>query len=235
MGLGACLMSFAAGALTILSPCVLPLVPVAIASALQQHRLGPVALAAGLAASSWAVGLLFASLGLAIDRDVVRIVAAALLVAFGAALLSGRLQAGLARVTGPLVGRAAGLLARFTPAGWHGQLVVGLLLGAVWIPCAGPTLGAAITLAAAGTNLLAATTVIAAFSLGVTVPVLLLAYGSREVLRRRAWRVARVVRPLTASALILIGLLTLSGGDRALESRLVQAMPAWLVDLATLF
>lgn len=228
-------MSFAAGTLTVLSPCVLPLVPLAIASALQHHRLGPVALAVGLAVSSWGVGLVFASLGLAVDRDVIRILAAALLMVFGAALLSERLQAGLAHVTGPLAGRAAAALARLTSAGWRGQLVVGLLLGAMWIPCAGPTLGAAITLAAAGRNVVGAAVIIAAFSLGVTVPLLLLAYGSREVFGRRARTVARVARPVTAAALILVGALTLSGGDRALETRLVEAMPAWLIDLATLF
>ncbi|MGH7388655.1 MAG: cytochrome c biogenesis CcdA family protein [Candidatus Rokuibacteriota bacterium] len=228
-------MSFVAGALTVLSPCVLPLVPLAVTSALQHHPFGPVALVMGLAAASWTVGLLFATLGLAIDRDVVRLAAAALLVVFGAALLSKRPETGLAHVTSPLAGRAAGWLARIAPAGWHGQLVVGLLLGAMWIPCAGPTLGAAITLAATGTNLAGVATVMAAFSLGITVPLLALAYGSRGVFGRRARDVARIARPVTAAALVAVGLLTLSGSDRALETRLVAAMPAWLVDLVTLF
>ncbi len=235
MELGASLMSFAAGVLTVLSPCVLPLVPIAVASALQRHRLGPVALALGLAASSWAVGLLFATLGLALERDVLRVVVATLLVLFGAAPLSARLESRLARLAGPLVARAAAGLARLTPSGWHGQVVVGVLLGALWIPCAGPTLGAAIVLAAAGTDLPAAAVVMGAFSLGATVPLLALAYGTRGVLVRRAPGVARIGRPAVAAALIVVGLLALSGGDRAIEARLVQAMPLWLVDLATLF
>lgn len=235
MGIGACLMSFAAGALTVASPCVLPLVPLAAASALQQHRLGPVALALGLAASSWGAGLLVAAFGLALERDVVRLVAAVLLVLFGAALLSVRLEAGLNRLTSPLAGRAAAWLGRLTPAGWSGQLLVGALLGVMWIPCAGPTLGAAITLAAGGTNLSGAAVVIAAFSVGVTVPLLALAYGSREILVRHARGVSRIARPATAATLIVVGLGTLSGADRALEAGLVDAMPAWLVDLATLF
>jgi len=232
---GACLMAFAAGTLTVLSPCVLPLVPVAVASALQQHRLGPLALAAGLAGSSWAVGLFVAALGLALDRDVVRIAAAGLLVVFGAALLSRRLEAGLGRLAGPLASGAAARLARLAPAGWHGQLTVGVLMGAMWIPCAGPTLGAAITLAAAGTNLAGAAAVIGAFSVGVTVPMLLVAYTSRGVLAGRTAAFTRLARPVAAATLVLVGLLALSGADRVIEARLVDAMPGWLVDLAVLF
>ena len=74
-------LSFAAGALSTLSPCVLPLLPIVLASAASEHRLAPAALAAGLALSFTAIGLFVATLGFAIgvDGEVFRIIGALLL------------------------------------------------------------------------------------------------------------------------------------------------------------
>jgi cytochrome c-type biogenesis protein len=231
----ACALSFSAGALTVLSPCVLPLALIAMTSSLQRHRFGPVALAAGLAVSSTILGLLFAMLGFAVDRDLVRLVAAVLLVVLGLVLLSWRAQGSFARLLAPVTEGAARLLARTPRSGVVGQFLVGTLLGAIWSPCAGPTLAAAITLAAQRTSVPSAALVIAAFSLGAAVPLVALAYASRETLGRRAESIARIARPLTGVALVVVGVLTLSGGDRLIETRLVDVMPGWLMDLTTRF
>lgn len=231
----ACALSFTAGALTVLSPCVLPLALIAMTSALQRHRLGPVALAAGLAVSSTVLGLLFAMLGFAIDRDVVRLAAAVILVVVGLVLVSLRAQGAFARLLAPITEGAGRLLARTPRGGVAGQFLVGALLGAIWSPCAGPTLAAAITLAAQRASVPSAAAVIATFSLGAAVPLVALAYASRETLGRRAESVARIARPLTGVALVVVGVLTLSGGDRVIETRLVDVMPGWLMDLTTRF
>ena len=235
MGLGACVLGFAAGVLTALSPCVLPLLAVTVASAFQRHRLGPLALAAGLALSATVLGLIFALLGLALDRDLVRLAAAGLLVLVGAILLSVKLQSTFTRLAAPVAAGATTLLNRAAPSGWQGQFVVGALLGGVWSPCAGPTLAAAIGLAAQRTNLLGATAVIAAFSLGAALPLVVIAYGSRELFTRRIADFGRVARPLTAAMLIAVGVLTLSGGDRMIETKLVDLMPNWLIALTSRF
>ena len=231
----ACALSFTAGALTVLSPCVLPLALIAMTSALQRHRFGPVALAAGLAVSSTVLGLLFAMLGFAIDRDVVRLAAAVILVVLGLVLVSLRAQGAFARLLAPITEGAGRLLARTPRGGVLGQFLVGALLGAIWSPCAGPTLAAAITLAAQRASVPSAAAVIATFSLGAAVPLVALAYASRETLGRRAESVARIARPLTGVALVVVGVLTLSGGDRVIETRLVDVMPGWLMDLTTRF
>jgi cytochrome c biogenesis protein CcdA len=231
----ACALSFTAGALTVLSPCVLPLALIAMTSALQRHRFGPVALAAGLAVSSTVLGLLFALLGFAIDRDLVRLAAAVILVVLGLVLVSLRAQGAFARLLAPITEGAGRLLARTPRGGVLGQFLVGALLGAIWSPCAGPTLAAAITLAAQRASVPSAAAVIATFSLGAAVPLVALAYASRETLGRRAESVARIARPLTGVALVVVGVLTLSGGDRVIETRLVDVMPGWLMDLTTRF
>ena len=235
--MGACLVGFAAGALSALSPCVLPLLPVVLAGAIQRHRLGPLCLAAGLAVSATAVGFAVATLGFALDRDLVRLVAGALLVAFGLVLLVGRLDAAYTRAATPLASGAARLMARLGPRGLAGEFAMGALLGALWTPCGGPTLGSAISLAAQRRSLGAAAAVMAAYSAGAVVPVLLLAYGSRRLLARpgRLAALSRVGKPAVGAALVLLGALSVSGADKTLEARLLDHMPAWLVDLATRF
>src|SRR5262249_47775494 len=233
--MGACLLGFAAGALGTLSPCVLPLLPLVVAGAIERHRLGPVVLAAGLAVSATALGFAVALLGFTLDRDLVRLVAGALLVLVGVMLLIGRLDIAVARATTPIAGRAAALLARLGPRGLAGPLVVGALLGALWTRCGGPTLGGAIGLAAQRRSLGAAAAVMAAYSIGAVAPVLLLAYGSRRLLTRpdRLARITRVGKPAVGAVLVLLGVLSVTGGDKIVESRLLDVMPAWLVDLTT--
>jgi cytochrome c-type biogenesis protein len=233
--MAACLLGFAAGALGTLSPCVLPLLPLVIAGAVERHRLGPLVLATGLAVSATVVGFAVALLGFTLDRDLVRVVAGTLLVVVGAVLLIARLDVALARATTPIATRAATLLARLGPRGLAGQLVVGVLLGALWTPCGGPTLGGAIGLAAQRRSLGAAAAVMAAYSLGAVVPVLLLAYGSRRFVARgeRLARLSRLGKPAVGALLVLFGVLSVTGGDKALETRLLDLMPAWLVELTT--
>ncbi len=235
--MGACVLGFAAGALSAFSPCVLPLLPLVLAGAVERHRLGPLVLAAGLAASATVVGFAVALLGFALDRDLVRVLAGGLLVLVGLVLLIARLDAAVARAAAPIAAGAAALLARLGPGGLAGQFVVGALLGALWTPCGGPTLGAAIGLAAQRRSLGAAAAVMAAYSLGAVVPVLLLAYGSRRLAARpdRLALVARLGKPAVGVALVLLGMLSVTGGDKVLETRVLDAMPAWLVDLTTRF
>jgi cytochrome c biogenesis protein CcdA len=235
--MGVSLLGFAAGALGSLSPCVLPLLPVVLAGAVARHRAGPLVLAGGLAVSATAVGFAVALLGFGLDREVVRPAAGVLLVLFGLVLLVGRLDVAVARVTAPIAAGAASLLARLGPQGLAGQFVVGALLGALWTPCGGPTLGGAISLAARRDSLGAAAAVMAAYSLGAVVPVLALAYGSRRVLIRpdRLAVASRLGKPAVGAALVLLGVLGVTGADYALEARVLDAMPAWLIDLTTRF
>ena len=216
---------------------MLPLLPVALAGALARHRLGAVSLAGGLAVSATAFGFLFAFLGMAIDRDLVRLIAAALLIVFGGIMLSARLDLAFAQATTAISNRSAQLLAHFTPRGLGGQFVVGALLGVLWTPCSGPALGSAVTLAAQRESLGASIAVMAAYSLGAALPLLVLAYGSRRALlgADRLAAISRVGKPAIGTALVVLGLLTLMGADKVVETRLVDHLPGWLAELTTRF
>jgi cytochrome c biogenesis protein CcdA len=115
-------------------------------------------------------------------------------------------------------------------------VVLGALLGAVWTPCTGPTLAAAITLAAQSESLPRAGLVMLAFSLGAVAPVLVLAYGSRHAALRRGMSLsglAALGKPTLGLLLLLVGGLALTGADKAIEAWMVDRMPDWLLRLTT--
>lgn len=236
-GIGLALL---AGLLSTLSPCVLPLVPIVVAAALGEHRLGPVALAAGLALSFVAIGLLVATLGFAagLDQDLFRSIAAVLLILVGGALLMPRLQLQFATAAGPIGNWAQAHAGGFSTRGLGGQFAVGLMLGAVWSPCVGPTLGAASVLAARAENLTGVALTMLAFGLGAALPLLAIGMMSREALahwRSRLLAAGSGGKILMGVMLVAIGVLILTGLDKRIETALVEASPAWLTQLTTRF
>jgi cytochrome c-type biogenesis protein len=236
-------VAYAAGVLSTLSPCVLPLLPILVATALAEHRHGPLALALGLTLSFASVGLFVATLGLAIglDAQALRQVAAVGLLVFGALLLWPRLQLGFERATAGLGHGGDAALARLRSlhvTGWPGQFVIGALLGLIWTPCVGPTLGAATMLAAQRTQLGGVTLVLLVFGLGASTPLVLLGRLSAPALRR--WR-ERLLgaggngRHLLALLMLTLATLVITGWDKQLEAWLLRELPAWLSELATRF
>jgi len=230
-------LGYLAGALSTLSPCVLPLLPILIATATTQHRHGPLALAAGLALSFAVVGLFIATIGVAIgvDQGVLRIVAALLLVLFGIAMLLPPLQRWFQRLAARTTS-GEGRLANLSGRGWVGQLAVGLVLGIVWSPCVGPTLGATSALAAQGSHLPQVALLMLLFGLGAATPLVLVGGASRELLAR--WRgrlmiAGRRGQWLLGAVFIAIGVAIFGGTDKRIEAWALEHSPDWLTRLTT--
>jgi cytochrome c biogenesis protein CcdA len=237
VGIGLALL---AGLLSTLSPCVLPLIPIVIGTALGEHRFGPVALAAGLALSFVVIGLFIATVGFAagLDQELFRSIAAILLILVGGALLMPRLQVQLAAAAGPIGNWAQERAGSFSTRGLGGQFAVGLMLGAVWSPCVGPTLGAASVLAARAENLPAVALTMFAFGIGAALPLLAIGMMSREVLAR--WRSRLLAagsggKTVMGIILVAIGAMILTSLDKTFETTLVAASPQWLTDITTRF
>jgi cytochrome c biogenesis protein CcdA len=231
-------LGYAAGALSTLSPCVLPLLPMVLFAAVERHALGPVALAAGLSMSFAGVGIALATAGFSIGLDgaSLRLLVAALIFAMGLVLLVPRLQGAVAMIAAPVASGGQTLLDRVQPSGLGGQFVLGALLGAIWSPCSGPTLGAAIGLAAQGDSLPRAALIMATFGLGAATPILGLSYGSRRaVLARRDGlaRLSALAKPVLGVTFLGLGAFVLTGLDKLVETSLTVAMPAWLVRMTT--
>lgn len=233
-------LALLAGILSTLSPCVLPLLPIVLGTAASEHRLGPVALAAGLAISFTAIGLFVATIGFAagVDTGTFRLVSAILLIGIGVVLLVPRLQEQFALAAAPVGNWAGSYADTFTPTSLAGQFGLGLLLGAVWSPCVGPTLGAASLLAAKGADLGQVTLTMLAFGMGAALPLMLLGLLSREALMRwrgRLLETGKTGKTLLGLLLVGIGLLVATNLDKRIETILVDASPAWLTELTTRF
>lgn len=233
-------LAFLAGVLSILSPCVLPLLPMILGAAVSEHRWGPAALAVGLALSFSLLGLFIALFGFALglNADVFRYGAALLMIAIGAVLIVPRFQARFALAAGPVSNWTENRFGGFSTGGLSGQFGVGLLLGAVWSPCVGPTLGAASILASRGENLGAVALTMLTFGVGAGLPLLLLGFLSRGVLLRwrdRLMQGGKAAKIAMGALLALVGLAILTGFDKSAETWLNRVAPAWLVDLTTKF
>jgi len=233
-------LAFLAGLLSALSPCVLPLVPIVIGTALNENRYGPLALALGVSVSYVAIGLFVATVGFAIglDQDVFRLVGAALLILVGGVLLLPRLQLQFAAAAGPIGNWAQEHAGGFSRHGIGGQFAIGVMLGIVWSPCVGPTLGAASVLAARAQNLPVVALTMFAFGIGAALPLIAIGLGSREALsrwRNRLLAAGGVGKLLMGGTLVVLGLFIITGLDRRVEALLVDASPAWLTALTTHF
>ena len=117
----------------------------------------------------------------------------------------------------------------------RGQFAGGLLLGAVWSPCIGPTLGGAIALASQGESLGLATLIMVAFALGVSTLIIGLGYGTRAWLMRnraRMQKIAVAARPIMGAVFIAVGLALFFNLHHMVDAWLLGVLPAWLVDFS---
>lgn len=234
------IFAFIAGVLSLLSPCVLPLLPVVLGTAVSEHRWGPAALAAGLAISFVVIGLFVATIGFGIGADAAlfRQIAAVLLIAAGLVLMVPKFQMAVAGAASPISTWTDNYFGGFSTSGLSGQFALGLLLGAVWSPCVGPTLGAASVLASQGKDLTQVALVMTSFGIGAALPLLFLGLLSRQTLL--AWRsklmsAGHAGKMLLGVLLLIVGVAILTGFDKQIEAALVAASPEWLTELTTRF
>lgn len=229
-----------AGALSILSPCVLPLVPVLVAAAVNAHRWGAMALGIGLALSFTIVGIFLATLGasLGLDPETFRTAGAVILALFGLILLVTKLQDLFAHATSALSNSGNQLLAHMTFDGLTGQFLVGILLGVVWSPCVGPTLGAATTLASQGKNLREIGLLMLIFGIGTAAPLIFLGSLSRASMmkiRGGLLSAGRYGKQLFGLVMLVLGVLIATGVDKSLEVWILDRSPDWLTAVTTRF
>ena len=231
------ILGYFAGLLTLINPCVLPVLPIVLASSLQQDRRAPLALAAGMSVTFVVLGLGVAAAGpaLGLTEDTVARASALLMIGFGLVLLMPALGGRFALATAGVAAQADAHMDAVTRAGLPGQLLGGALLGAVWSPCIGPTLGAAISLAAQGEDLAWAGAIMAAFAAGVSTLILGIAYGARSALARRQALLRQIAtrsKPVMGVAFVLIGTALWFRLNHTIDAWLLDRLPPWLVDLS---
>ena len=209
-GISSILLAVGAGLASVMSPCVLPVVPIIMAGAERNDRVRPLILVAGLSLSFMVMGAvssLFGALLVGRTRYIelagsVVIIALGLMVIFDASIFK--------RIT---------LLSRLKVQGegrW-GALLLGMALGLVWVPCVGPFLSTILTMVGTSGRLATGIILLGFYSLGLALPMLLLAYSS-QVLQNRIKSLAqhdRVFRYLSGGVMVAFGLYAVVSGNFA--------------------
>ena len=239
-GLGSYGFGFLAGLLSTLSPCVLPIIPILLGSAANAHPRAPLALAGGLALSYAIIGtaLAWAGSALGLDTSIFRDIGVAVLGFLGLVLMSESLQQRFAGATSGIGDAGNNLILRMRLDGLWGQFAIGLVLGVVWSPCVGPTLGAAVVLASQGSQLPQVALLMGIFGLGAAAPVVALGYVSRGAMRKmrgKLMHAGKTGKMILGAIMVALSVLILTGFDKPIETWLVEHSPAWLTQLTTRF
>ncbi|MFC7299524.1 cytochrome c biogenesis CcdA family protein [Herminiimonas aquatilis] len=179
-------LALLAGVLTIASPCVLPILPIVLGSTLQRiNRTRPLFIVAGFVLTFAALGMLLASASrhVVIAHETLRLTGIVMLMLTGLLMLWRQpYEWAMTRVGGLLnrVGPAAGT----SDHGNLGGFLLGMSLGAVWTPCAGPVLASILVLVAKAQDIGWSATLLILYAIGAGIPMLIIAYGGQFITTR---------------------------------------------------
>jgi len=227
-------ISFAAGILSFLSPCVLPLVPgyISLISGVSIDRLkegtssrravilNSLAFNAGLSVIFLVLGTTAGLVGAAITSNPwIRIIGGIVIIAFGLQLI------GLLKITA--LYKDTRFFSDEKPRGMLGSAALGMAFAAGWTPCIGPILGGIIGLAATSGGWRSGLVLSAFYSAGLAVPFLLTGLGINKFLGfyGRFRKHLHKVEVVSGIVLILVGLLVMTGQSTLLAS---SRFMAWL-------
>jgi cytochrome c-type biogenesis protein len=222
--------AFLAGLVTIAGPCILPLLPIILGtSTVRSHPSRPLFIILGFVLSFSFFAILLSVFGsrLGISPDAFRTIAAVIIGLFGLMLLVPKLQQAAVGFIQPLVSR--GPKTDLTDAGLWSGFLLGASLGLVWTPCAGPVLGAILTLVAAKQNLAQAGALLVAYALGAGVPMLAIAYGGQAAVThvRALTKYTETIQRVFGIIIILVAIGLYTGADRTVQTWLITHAP-WL-------
>ena len=231
------IFGYLAGLLTLINPCVLPVLPIVLVSALQADPRGPLALAMGMSISFVGFGMFVAIFGrvVGLTNEVLADIGAWVMIAFGLILLIKPLSAIFERSLAGFSQRADRAIDEQAVGGLRGQFLGGLLLGAVWSPCIGPTLGGAIALASGGESLIWAFLIMVSFALGVSTLILGIGMGGQSLIRGRANALrglAERSKPIMGAVFIGVGAMILLRIHHMIEYWAVTTLPSWFNNLS---
>ncbi len=232
--------AFIEGLALIVSPCILPILPLVLTASLDRDRGRPFGVIAGFVITFSLFALLSRNVVtmLGLDIDIIRNVSYALLIVFGLVLIFTPLSEAFARLTGKISELGNRMSVNFQEqsyGGFTGGLLLGACIGLIWTPCAGPILAAVIVQTVLQETTLGSFLTILAFALGVGLPMLLITLFSQRLASSLDWfkRHGRIIRRVMGAVIILTVVLTMQGGVLPPEKEAaVRAIPedAGLID-----
>jgi cytochrome c biogenesis protein CcdA/thiol-disulfide isomerase/thioredoxin len=225
--------AFLSGVITILSPCILPLLPIVLSGGVTGGKARPFGVVAGFVVSFTVFTLTLTAIvqALGVPAEALRIVAVVLIISFGLVMLLPRLRGvfELAASRIATLGRARGAAGSERSGGFTGGLLVGLSLGLVWTPCVGPIMASVVGLALTQRVDGGAVFITLAYTLGTSVPMLAVMFGGRALLNRvpALTRNADRIQKGFGVLMIVVGLAIGLGWDRRFQNTVLRAFPAY--------
>ncbi|MBF9017523.1 MULTISPECIES: cytochrome c biogenesis protein DipZ [unclassified Oceanispirochaeta] len=219
--------AFLSGIVTILSPCILPVLPIVLSGSIGGKR-RPWGVIIGFVASFSAFTLMLSSLVrfLNIPPDSLRISAVILLVLFGVVMIVPRLRNQFELIASRMTSRGTG---RTTSTGFTGGFLAGVSLGLVWTPCVGPIMASVISLAITQSVDGGSVLIILAYSLGTSIPMFIIMMGGRKVIKRfpALSKNPEKIQRVFGILMILVGLSIGFGLDRQFQGAVLRLFPEY--------
>ncbi len=233
-------LSFLAGLLTTLSPCVLPMLPMILGGAIQKNKLAPFYMVLGLMFGFTSVGFILSRFRHVFGADSVELrqISALLLIVLAMIMLSHKLQDILSEKLSFLSAKGSHFSHSINNDSALGSILIGLFLGLIWSPCSGPTLGIAVGLAAQEGYALRSLTLMFVFSMGAAIPLLAIAYGLREIYfknKEKILNTSKKSKIIFGYLMLVTAILIITGLDKKIEIQILSLMPEAWVNLTTLF
>lgn len=225
--------AFLSGIITILSPCILPVLPIILSGSVG-GRLKPYGVILGFIGSFSIVTLAFAAVvqSLQIPPDVLRYIAVVMIGLIGLSMILPAAHRLIERVTA----RISSKTPQGNREGFFGGILLGSSLGIVWTPCVGPILAAVITLAATSSISAVAVVITISYAIGNAVPMLLIMIGGSRLLTQRQFiqKYGQRIHQVFGVVLILTALAMLFGADRAFQTWILETFPDYAEHLTSL-
>jgi cytochrome c biogenesis protein CcdA/thiol-disulfide isomerase/thioredoxin len=224
--------AFLAGIVTVLSPCILPVLPVVLSGGVGGGKARPWGIITGFIASFTIFTLTLSTLvqTLGLNPDLLRWISAALVLLFGIVLVVPALKDGFLAITTRLVARSsAPVKMGKAPGGYWSGLILGLGLGLVWTPCVGPIMASVITLALSQSVDAGSIFITLAYTLGTAIPLFLIMLGGRTLLQKAPWftRHSSSIQRGFGVLMVATALALFTGADRAFSSWLLEVFPSY--------
>ena len=223
------IFGFIAGAATALSPCVLPVLPIALSAGATGGRRRPLGIVAGLAVSFTfaTVALVYVISALGLPNDFLRKLAIVVLLGFGITLMIPKLAARLEAWMSQFASRAG--VAKGKGDGFWSGTAVGASLGLVYAPCAGPILAGVITVSASQSFSTGRLAVALSYGIGSAVVLYFLMLGGRKVVRPLAQRGVGLQIAMGA-VMVVVALAMLGNYDIRFQNQIASSLPSFLVN-----
>lgn len=219
-----------AGIATVLSPCILPVLPALLSASSTGGKGRPFGVIVGLIASFVFFTLTLTAIvqAFGVSANFLRYVAIIIIALFGLVLLIPKLSDIFAKLTDSFASIGSRVQSHSPRTGFGSGLVIGSALGLVWTPCAGPILAAITTLVATQHVTFSIVILTIAYSLGAGIPLFLIAYGGQRALTTFPWLVRHTerIRQLFGVFMILTALALAFNWDALFQQKVLDFLPS---------